>query len=72
MMRFSRTGAERTPLREHRKRRKALQLAIKAGLRLAFLVVERFDDVFRHLLGVAEEHHRPIAVKQRIVDAGVA
>ena len=31
-----------------------------------------FDDLFRHLLGVAEQHHRVVAIEQRVVDAGIA
>ncbi len=30
------------------------------------------DDLFRHLLGVAEQHHRVVAPEQRVVDAGIA
>jgi hypothetical protein len=32
--------------------------------------LERLGDVLAHLLGVAEQHHRVLAVEQRIVDAG--
>ena len=34
--------------------------------------LERLDDIFAHLLGVAEQHHRVVAVEQLVVDAGVA
>jgi len=30
------------------------------------------DDALRHLLGVAEQHHRVVAIEERVVDAGVA
>ena len=35
-------------------------------------LVHRLHDLFRHLLGVAEQHHRVVAIEERIVDAGVA
>src|SRR5205814_9398449 len=30
------------------------------------------DDLFRHLLGVAEEHHGVVAEEQLVLDAGIA
>jgi hypothetical protein len=30
-----------------------------------------FDDRFRHLLGVAQQHHSVVVIDQRIADAGV-
>jgi glutathione S-transferase len=33
---------------------------------------QRLDDLFRHLLGVAEQHHGVVAIEQRVVDPGVA
>src|SRR5215831_1385948 len=33
---------------------------------------ERFNDFFAHFFGVAEQHHRGVAVEQLILDTGVA
>ncbi|MCC2689659.1 MAG: hypothetical protein K0S21_2462 [Rhizobiaceae bacterium] len=38
----------------------------------AISVVHGLDDLVRHLLGVAEQHHRAVLVEQRVVDAGIA
>ena len=31
-----------------------------------------FDDFLAHFLGVAEQHHRVVAVEQLVLDAGIA
>src|SRR5215470_11937729 len=33
---------------------------------------QRLDDLFGHLLGVAEQHHRVVAEEQLVLDAGIA
>src|SRR5258705_12746130 len=33
---------------------------------------DAFDDALRHLLGVAEQHHRVVAVEQRVIDSCVS
>jgi hypothetical protein len=35
-------------------------------------MAERLDDFLGHLLAVAEQHHRVVAVEQLVVDAGIA
>src|SRR6516164_599428 len=42
-------------------------LALKSGRRL----FERLDDLLAHFLGVAEQHHRIVAVEQLVLDAGI-
>jgi hypothetical protein len=38
---------------------------------IASAVIDGLDDIVGHLLGVAQQHHRPVLVEQRIVDAGI-
>src|SRR5215467_5310986 len=33
---------------------------------------QRLADLLSHLLGIAQQHHRVVAVEQRIVDAGIS
>src|SRR3954465_12572120 len=53
-------------------------IAVKELLRPDFRVADgekgsqRLDDALRHLLGVAEQHHRVVTIEQRVVDAGIA
>ena len=35
-------------------------------------LIKRLDDVLAHLLGVAEQHHRVVAIEQLILDTGIA
>lgn len=37
-----------------------------------YLLIKRLDDIFRHFLGVAQQHHRAILIEQRIVDTGIS
>src|SRR5262245_60190687 len=43
-----------------------------SGLFIYLRSVQRLDDPFGHLLGVAKQHHGVVAVEQRVVDAGIA
>src|SRR5438270_4902663 len=35
-------------------------------------LAERLYDLLGHLLGIAKEHHRVVAIEQLVIDAGVA
>src|SRR5205085_7674372 len=35
-------------------------------------LTQRLHDLFDHLLGVGEQHHRIVAVEKLVVDAGIA
>ncbi|PYE86291.1 hypothetical protein C7477_12924 [Phyllobacterium leguminum] len=40
--------------------------------RLDASVIQRFDDIFHHLLGIGKQHHRIVAEEQFVLHAGVA
>jgi len=36
------------------------------------LLLERLDDFLAHFLGIAEQHHRVVAVEELVLDPGIA
>ena len=39
--------------------------------RMTLSMIDRLDDIVGHLFCVAEQHHRAVLVKQRVVDPGI-
>src|SRR6266498_4179954 len=66
----SRLSLSRNPTRSARYKR--LIYREFNGFSINRLIAQRFYDLLGHLLGVAEQHHRIVAVEQFVVDAGIA
>jgi hypothetical protein len=64
-----------TRFARHGLRNEALQFSVFASaatLGSNRELLQRLDDFLAHLFGVAEQHHRVVAVEQFVLDAGVA